>query len=185
MHQTPRHKVFISYHHDDQRYQDLFVRMMRDDIVDESVGDGDIDDTNLATETIRQYIRDGFIRDATVTVVLIGPRTWQRKHVDWEIGSSFRDTLRNSRCGLLGILLPSHTDFGSGRYNPRLIPPRLADNSVGDDPFALICDWSDQASYVRGWIHRAFQRRRGPPPDNSSTQFRNNRTSDYREGWLS
>ncbi len=56
--------------------------MMGHDIVDESVGDGDIDDDNLATETIRQRIRDNFIRDATVTVVLIGPCTWQRKHVD-------------------------------------------------------------------------------------------------------
>ena len=53
--------------------------------------DGDIDDS-LATDTIRQRIRDNFIRDATVTVVLIGPCTWQRKYVDWEIGSSLRAT---------------------------------------------------------------------------------------------
>ena len=118
MNQTPRHRVFVSFHHDDQVYKDLFVRMMEGELVDESVDDGDIDDTNLATETIRQYIRDGFIRDATVTVVLIGPRTWQRKHVDWEIGSSLRDTSRNSRCGLLGILLPNHSDAGKEAVQP-------------------------------------------------------------------
>ena len=185
MHQAPRHKVFVSFHHDDQVYKDLFVRMMEGELVDESLGDGDINDTNLATETIRQYIRDGFIRDATVTVVLIGPRTWQRKHVDWEIGSSLRDTSRNSRCGLLGIRLPNHADFGRKQFNPRLIPPRLADNAAGDDPFALIYDWTDQASYVRDWIHRAFQRRSGTPPDNGRIQFRNNRTGDYRRGWQS
>ena len=89
--------------------------MMGDDIVDKSVEDGDIDDDNLATETIRQKIRDDFIADATVTVVLIGPCSWQRKHVDWEIGSSLRDTKKNSRCGLLGILLPNHPDFGPGK----------------------------------------------------------------------
>ena len=33
---------------------------------------------------MRQKIRDEYIRDATVAIVLIGPRTWQRKHVDWE-----------------------------------------------------------------------------------------------------
>lgn len=185
MNQTPRHRVFVSFHHDDQVYKDLFVRMMEGELVDESVDDGDIDDTNLATETIRQYIRDGFIRDATVTVVLIGPRTWQRKHVDWEIGSSLRDTSRNSRCGLLGILLPNHSDAGRKQYNPRLIPPRLADNSLGDDPFALIYDWTDQESVVREWIHRAFQRRSGTPPDNSRPQFRNNRSTDFSRGWLS
>ena len=102
--------------------------MMGDDIVDESVEDGDIDDDNLTTETIRQYIRDGFIRDATVTIALIGPCTWQRKHVDWEIGSSLRATRLNSRCGLLGILLPNHPNAGAARYSLKLVPPRVADN---------------------------------------------------------
>ena len=114
---------------------------MGHNFVDESVEDGDIDDRNLATDTIRQKIRDEFIADATVTVVLIGPCTWQRKHVDWEIGSSLRDTRNNPRCGLLGILLPDHPDFGKRSYGEHLIPPRLADNCNGDDPFARIYDW--------------------------------------------
>ena len=110
--QSPRHKVFVSYHHDDQTYKDRFVRAMGADIVDHSVADGDIDDTNVAVDTVRQKIRDEFIAEATVTVVLIGPCTWQRKHIDWEIGSSLRDTKNNPRCGLLGILLPNHPDSG-------------------------------------------------------------------------
>ena len=40
MMQTKRHKVFISYHHQDQKYRDKFVTMMDDAIVDKSVGDG-------------------------------------------------------------------------------------------------------------------------------------------------
>ncbi len=183
--QTPRHRVFISFHHDDEAYKDFFVRMMGDDIVDESVSDGDIDDENLPTETVRQHIRDRFIREATVTVVLIGSRTWQRKHVDWEIGSSLRETRRNSRCGLLGILLPSHSDFGSQTYNPRLIPPRLSDNCDGNDPYAFIYNWpNDQrTSDIRNWIHRAFNRRDGTPPNNARQQYRNNRGGDYSRGW--
>ena len=184
MYEAPRHKVFISFHHDDQYYKDWFVQMMEDDIVDESVGDGDIND-NIATETIRQNIRDGFIRDATVTVVLIGLRTWQRRYVDWEIGSSLRSTRRNSRCGLLGILLPNHPNYNTRKYNPRLIPPRLADNCSGDDPYALIYNWSYQTQNIRNWIHRAFQRRNGTPPNNARDQFRNNRSGDYRRGWRS
>ena len=97
--QAPRHKVFISFYHEDQVYKDRFVSAMGDDFVDKSVEDGDIDDTNIKAETIRQKIRDEFIADATVTVVLIGPCTWQRKHVDWEISSSLRQTQNNSRCG--------------------------------------------------------------------------------------
>ena len=183
MPETPRHKVFVSYHHEDQAYKDKFIQMMGDDIVDESVDDGDIDDENLPTETIREKIRDGFIRDATVTVVLIGPCTWQRKHVDWEIGSSLRKTKKNSRCGLLGILLPNHPNYGKGEYNPRLIPPRLADNASGDDRYAKVYDWSNSSSHVRDWIHTAFKRRDGTPPNNARPQFKNNRSGDCADGW--
>lgn len=182
MSQAPRHKVFISFHHDDQYYKDLFVQKMEGNIVDQSVGDGDLDD-NLPTDTIRQMIRDGFIRDATVTVVLVGPCTWQRKHVDWEIGSSLRRTRLNSRCGLLGILLPNHPDFGKSQYRKCLLPPRLADNCVGDDPYARIYNWTKVAATIRQWIHVAFDRRDGTSPNNSRRQFKNNRSGDCLNGW--
>ena len=129
-----RHKVFVSYHHqNDEAYKQNFCNELGSDIVDKSVEDGDID-KNLMTSTIRQKIRDEFIADASVTVVLIGQCTWQRKHVDWEIGSSLRATTKNPRCGLLGIILPTHYDFQKGRYRVNLIPPRLADNCSGANP---------------------------------------------------
>ena len=187
MNQTPRHRVFVSYHHEDQAYKDWFVREMGDDIVDESIEEGDIDDDNLATETIRQYVRDGFIRDATVTVVLIGPCTWQRKHVDWEIGSSLRKTKLNSRCGMLGILLPNHPDYGKQQYGLRSVPPRLVDNVTGEDPYAIVYTWpsNHQLSGIRDWIHTAFERRDGTPPNNGRDQYRNNRGGDCSRGWQS
>ncbi len=181
--QVPRHRVFISFHHDDQEYKDWFVQMMGDDIVDESVGDGDINDRNVPTDAIRQRIRDNFIRDATVTIVLIGPCTWQRKHVDWEIGSSLRDTKRNSRCGLLGILLPNHPDYGKEECNLRLIPPRLAINCKGTKPYASIYNWSNHQSNIRRWIDDAFKRRDEILPNNNSPQFRRNRTGNCARGW--
>ena len=108
--------------------REVFCKSLgRNHIVDKSVEDGDIG-SGLKTDTIRGRIRDEFIADATVTVVLVGRCTWQRKHVDWEIGSSLRDTTNNPRCGLLGIWLPAHPDYGSKQYRPRLLPPRLADN---------------------------------------------------------
>ena len=187
MPQTKRHKVFISYHHDeDQEYKDRFVKMMKGNVVDKSVKDKDIDDRNTKTAAIRRKIRDDFIADATVTVVLIGPWTWQRKHVDWEIGSSIRKTRKNARCGLLGILLPNHPNSRSRTFNPRLIPPRLADNCKGDDPYACIYRWSgspNEVNRVRRWIHRAFQRKDGTPPDNSREQFSRNRMGSCSKGW--
>ncbi len=191
MTQAKKHKVFISYHHEiDQEFKDRFVKIMANYIVDKSVDTGDIVDSNLPLDEIRRRIRDDFIADATVTVVLIGPCTWRRKHVDWEIGSSLRDTKRNSRCGLLGIVLPNHPDYGTGQYNLRLLPPRLADNCDGNDPYALVRKWprsnlKERSRLIRRWIHQAFQRRNGTPPNNGRTQYRNNRSGKCSAGWKS
>ena len=186
MAQTSRHKVFICFHEQDIEYKESFVRMMGKRLVDRSVDTGNIDDTGLKTTTVRQKIRDEYIRDATVTIVLIGPRTWQRKHVDWEIGSSIRRTKRNPRCGLLGIVLPNHPNHGKKKgLDPRLIPPRLADNWTEDDSYALIYDWPKPwaPAKVAQWIDRAFVRRDGMPPNNSRTLFARNRIRDFRKGW--
>ena len=182
MTQAPRHKAFVSFHNEDKKYKNYFMRMTRDDIVDRSVGEGDIN-KNLKVDTIRRAIRDDFIRDATVTIVLIGPCTWQRKHVDWEISSSLRDTQRNSRCGLLGILLPNHSCWRRKTINARLVPPRLADNCIGAGSYAEIYRWSDDVETIRGWIHEAFGRRNGTPPDNSRIQYRYNRSGSCGGGW--
>ena len=94
MPQAPRHKTFASYHHEnDQEYKDRLVKEMAADIVDRSVEDGDIDD-RLGTEAIWEKIRDEYIADATVVIVLIGRHTWSRKYVDWEIGSARPPGLR-------------------------------------------------------------------------------------------
>lgn len=183
---TPRHKVFISFHEQDVEYKEQFVSMMGQRIVDRSVDTGNIDDTGLKTTTVRQKIRDDYIADATVTIVLIGPCTWQRKHVDWEIGSSIRQTQKNSRCGLLGVWLPNHPDHGKRNFKGLLLPPRLWDNCQGDDPYALIYDWPKPwaPARVSEWIHRAFVRRRGIPPDNSRESFgRNWVRRKCSEGW--
>ena len=172
-----RHNVFISYHHEnDEEYKERFEYLFSDiyDILEtKAVNDGDID-PNLDTDTIRQKIRDEFIRQATVTIVLIGSKTWKRKHVDWEISSSIRKTKLNSRTGLLGIILPTYP----GKYNPCTIPPRLYDNYKRG--FAEIYRWTEDPSTVQNWIHEAFMRRTQIIPNNSRDLFSNNRSSD---GW--
>ena len=182
---STRRRVFISFHDADRRLKHKFVRLMRGRIIDVSVGTHDIDDTNKKTDEVRRIIRDEYIRDATVTVVLIGKRTWQRKHVDWEIGSSIRETKLNKRTGLVGIVLPGHPSHGSKRIKRNLVPPRLADNCEGDDPFAKIFDWPKHfaPAQVHKAIAEAFIRRKGTPPKNRRKQFRRNRAGDWRRGW--
>jgi len=104
-----KHKVFISYYHDaDQEYKDALLRMnsQHDIFIDASVDTGDIDD-RLSDTAIREKIRDEYLRDSSVTVVLVGVDTWRRKHVDWEIYSSMYDGKINKKSGILGITLPT------------------------------------------------------------------------------
>lgn len=172
-----RHKVFISYHHAlDENYKKSFELRFGNAfgaIVSGSVQFGEIDPC-LATETIRQKIRDEYLRDTSVTVVLIGAQTWQRKHVDWEIGSSIRHTQFNPRSGLLGILLPAYPRSDRNSYNPYTIPPRLYDNIQCG--FASIHNWTEDAATVQAWIHQAYLRKSRVNPNNSRESFGRNRT---------
>lgn len=189
MTRIPRHNVFISYHYEqDFADKEQFVQMMGNHIVDKSVNIGDIVSDSRPTEATLQRIREDHIADASVTIVLIGRCTWKRKYVDWEIGASLRDTATNPRCGLLGILLPSHPNYGEERYDSHLIPPRLSDNCNGNNPFACIYDWpgSQGVNSIRGWIHKAFLRRRREPwPDNSRLPFGRNWRGPCSQGWQS
>jgi len=107
------HKVFISYHHEnDQAYKDSLVRFgeRHSIFLDRSVDTGDISET-LSAESIRRIIRDEYLRDSTVTIVLVGAETKRRKHIDWEIHSSMYDGEKNKRSGIIVINLPGISDI--------------------------------------------------------------------------
>ena len=111
-----KHRVFISYHHkNDQAYKEYLVKLSRAyDIFDDySVNSGDIDDNGLNDEQIRVIVRDEYLRDSSVTIVLVGTETRSRKHVDWELFSSMRDSPINKKSGIILINLPS---TGSSLY---------------------------------------------------------------------
>jgi hypothetical protein len=102
------HKVFVCYHHaNDQYYKNELVRFGNEHgiFLDWSVDTGDIDD-RLPDQTIRQLVRDNYLRESTVTVVLVGIGTKGRKHVDWEIYSSMFDGQKNKKSGIIAITLP-------------------------------------------------------------------------------
>nr|VFJ63999.1 MAG: MTH538 TIR-like domain (DUF1863) [Candidatus Kentron sp. FW]VFJ70076.1 MAG: MTH538 TIR-like domain (DUF1863) [Candidatus Kentron sp. FW] len=173
----PRHKVFVSYHRaNDQEYRDRFDALfanIHDIMVLQSAQIGDID-PSLHADTIRQKVRDEYLQDSTVTVVLVGAETWKRKHVDWEIASSIRDTQHSPRSGLFGILLPTYPrpHHIANVYAPYILPPRLYDNMLCD--FAELYNWTDDSSLVQDWVHEAFQRKDKLEPNNSFRPFTDN-----------
>ena len=176
---STRHRTFVSYHHaNDEDYKKIFELRFGnrfDVLVSGSVQMGDID-PNLNSETVRQKIRDEYLRDTSVTIVLVGTETWQRKHVDWEISSSLRDTRLNPRSGLMGILLPSYQRAHPRGYDVHTLPPRLADNL--ENGFAELYNWSENPEVVSDWIHQAYLRKSRILPNNARQMFARNRTGE-------
>ena len=123
------HNVFISYHHyNDQRYKNELIEFGKHFgvFIDKSVDTGGIPE-HLSDQAIREKIRDEYLRDSTVTVLLAGVETMGRKHIDWELYSSMFDGARNKKSGILVVNLPAvqcpyyFAEYGEGEK--RLIYP--------------------------------------------------------------
>ena len=102
-------KAFISYHHGNDRpfkEQLSFMANRYGCFHDVSVQVGDIPDDGRSSESIRQTIRDNYLKDSEVTILLCGLETRDRKHVDWELKSSMIDGSVNRKSGILVINLP-------------------------------------------------------------------------------
>jgi hypothetical protein len=147
---SKRHKVFISYYHDeDQEYANKLRSFYGKSkaIIDKSMY---TDLSRLQDETILKKIRQDHLRDSTVTVVLVGENTWGRKWVDWEINSSLRPYGDRTRSGLVGIYLPNH----------RKKHFRLTDNI--NSGYAVRLRWDEVEEKFIDAVHDAYNKRNRP-----------------------
>ena len=149
-----KRKTFVSfYHKDDQEYREKFENLFSDLIVSKSVGDGDIDSDN-SDEYIKQLIQKEYLSDTSVLVVLVGPKTKCRKHVDWEISAAINKKV-GGYSGLMGILLPTHPDYNIGKYNSNNLPERLAANIKSG--YAKLNNWTTDRAQLQNWLEEAFK----------------------------
>ncbi len=151
-----RHKCFVCYHHDDQTEVETFLDSYEAAFIPRVLGVSDEDDFIKSTDTdyIMDQIREKYLTDSTVTIVLIGKCTWARRYVDWEVYSTLRNDKNNKRSGLMAITLPSVAD-----YKGRQLPLRVADNVDGDKGYARWWKYPSLVSEVQNWIDLAFTAR--------------------------
>ncbi|WP_196590538.1 TIR domain-containing protein [Pectinatus frisingensis] len=141
------HKVFVSYHHDnDQAKADYLITQYGENntLLDKSLDEAYEDMTD---DEILAAIRTEHLKDSTVTIVLIGSETANRKWVDWEIYASLRPYGDRSRNGLLGIYLPTAEDT----------PARLQDNI--DSGYAVTMKWENISWQLESKIDDAYDNR--------------------------
>ncbi|WP_378947617.1 TIR domain-containing protein [Mesorhizobium sp. ANAO-SY3R2] len=130
----PRHKCFISYHHADDHAVRNFVDTFdhaHDVFIVRRLGEMPDDIINSSnTDYVMSCIRENYIRDSTVTIVMAGQCTWARRYVDWEIQASLRSGETITPNGLLGIKLPTFTKFPE-RFERNLEQPSQAGSYAG------------------------------------------------------
>lgn len=154
-----KHKVFLSYYHrDDQRYRDAFEKKFGNVYITKTVQPGEIKSDNQA-EYIKRLIQDGYIEDASIIVVLVGPKTKCRKHVDWEISAGLNKKV-GGYSGLIGLLLPTFPLTADRKYRGADLPKRLDENV--DSKFASLYTWDSitrESTELTGVLDEAFERR--------------------------
>lgn len=107
------------------------------------------------TDYVMRRIRELYIQDSTVTLVLIGKCTWARRYVDWEIQASLCHGETIVPKGLLGIVLPS---AGSNPTAPQRLDLNLKGTN-GDEGYARWY-WYPQNEYqLAESIEDAYQAR--------------------------
>jgi hypothetical protein len=153
-----KRKVFVSFHQKDRQEVDFFLDRWasREDIfIPKALGVSDNDDFINSTdpEYVMSRIREKYLGDSTVTIVLIGTCTHSRRYVDWEIKASLRRGNYTPN-GLLGILLPSCG-------NSACLPPRFKDNWQQSESncYARYRAYPTNSGQLANWIEDAYAAR--------------------------
>lgn len=156
----PKRRVFISFRQTDRAEVDSFIDRWstREGVFTPRIlGAGNNYDSIASADpdyTIGQ-IREKYLSDSTVTIVLLGACTHSRRYVDWEIKASLRQGEQSRPNGLIAILLPSQGERAH-------LPERFKLNwGANDSGYARYYQAPTSADSLGRWIEDAFGARSG------------------------
>lgn len=154
--QAVRHKCFVSFHHEDEDEVKYFIESFEECFIPRVLGVSDEDDfiDSDDTDYVMDQIREKYLTDSTVTIVLVGKCTWARRYVDWEVYSTLRNDMLNRRSGLCAITLPS-----AAAYAAKKLPARVDDNVTEKQGYARWYKYPSSTASLRTLIDEAFQAR--------------------------
>jgi len=154
-----KRRVFISHYSEDRPEVDEFIDYFANRlgiftpyVLGANNNDDFIDSTN--PEYVMSRIREIYLRDSTITIVLIGSCTHSRRYIDWEIKSSLRQGNIYIPNGLIGILLPS-------QGNTAYLPPRFEANWTSGhvNCYARYWVYPNSGAVLGEWIDDAYNSR--------------------------
>lgn len=152
---TTIRKVFISHFKADRNEVDRFINDFRDAFIPKVLGANDNDEFIGSSDTdyVMRRIREKYLDDSTVTIILLGSCTHSRRYIDWEIKSSLQQGTQLPN-GLMAIVLPSQN-------NTAHLPPRLEANwnQEHNNCYARYWSYPSSTEQLRLWIEDAHQSR--------------------------
>jgi hypothetical protein len=161
------HKCFISYNTADKDAVDKFCENFSGSFIRRGLKmeDDIIDSTN--TDYVMQRIRSLYLKDSTVTIVLIGKCTWARRFVDWEVQASLRNPADGYPNGVVAIQLWD---------SYKTLPNRV--NLNVNSGYSKFYVYPKSSASLENMINEAFDARFDKQNliDNPRDRFSNNRT---------
>lgn len=154
-----KRRVFISHHQSDNVEVNEFIDTFANNhkiFAPYVLGAGsnyDMIDSSKPAYVMTQ-IREKYLQDSTVTIVLIGSCTHSRRYIDWEIKSSLRQSDSELPNGLIGILLPS---MGNSGHLPERL--RVNWNKEHKNCFARYYSYPNSPEQLGTWIDDAYNAR--------------------------
>jgi hypothetical protein len=150
-----RRKCFLSYHSADVDEVAEFIESYSHVFVPKVIGISDDDAIDSDdSDYVFDRIREKYLQDSTVTIVLVGKCTWARRYVDWEVYSSLRNDSKNRRSGLLAITLKS-----TANYVGKRLPDRVDDNVSNTSLYARWKKYPTSDDDLAAWIEDAYNAR--------------------------
>lgn len=153
-----KRNVFVSHYKGDSAEVEHFIDYFANTygvftpyVLGANNNDEFIDSEN--TDYVMSQIRLKYLKDTTVTIILVGSCTHSRRYVDWEIKSSLTQGATSPN-GLMGIILPSK---GKNAF----LPPRLEANwnKENTDCYARYWIYPRSVEELGGWIEDAYYAR--------------------------
>jgi len=153
-----KRRVFISHYRGDRDEVDAFIdefanrqKVFTPYVLGANDNDEFISSSN--PEYVMSQIRQKYLQDTTVTIVLQSACTHSRRYIDWELKSSLRQGEYTPN-GVMGIILPS-------QGNSCWIPPRLEENWNENHTNCYARHWvyPSSAEQLGGWIEDAYNAR--------------------------
>lgn len=146
-------EIFLSYDRADEYWRTRF-----DDVFGRDRPYRSVRPSQVPTEDGAEYGRllreKGYLDAETVVMVLIGPKTFSSRKVDWEIAAAF-GTGDSRPSGVLAVRLPNHEDYKKPSVNPRRIPQRLADNLRTG--YLKLYDWTESLQELNTRLYAALK----------------------------